>query len=366
MKQFSKSIVLVVIMSLIGFNSFASVCIENADGVKIYYNFDYSDNVTKAVVTVASPAGSYAGDIVIPEEIIYRERSIKVTAIDKSAFGWCPNLTSVSIPNTVKTIGDYAFYNDNLTSLTIGSGVTFIGNSAFSNCTIDSVFISDIAAWCNIDFSEYGSQPRSSLYLNGELLSNLIIPEGVTAIGCNAFYGCPIENVTIPNSVTTIGDHAFYDCSIRIVFIPNSVTSIGEYAFENPYSLNKVIIGSNVTSIGSHAFNRSGYYGSVEAVFSLIEEPFEIPGISDIDNSPFSKTTFEETPLYVPVGTLDKYKATKGWKDFKIIEEATSVIGVKRETTTSSRYYTIDGRQVDGDPLSKGIYIQEGRKVVVK
>ena len=222
-----------------------------------------------------------------------------VTSIGDSAFEDCESLTSVTIPEGVTTIGYRAFcYCSSLTSVTIPSSVTSIGYWAFYNCSsLTSVHISNLAAWCGINFEDtyedtYGNPLyyATKLYLNGELITDLVIPEGVTSIGERAFHCCSsLTSVTIPSSVTSIGERAFSGCSGLTSFmvanenpnyaaingllcskdgktliacpsgstsatIPSSVTSIGNYAFEGCFSLTSVTIPSSVTSIGEDAF----------------------------------------------------------------------------------------------------------------
>ena len=208
-----------------------------------------------------------------------------VTSIGEYAFSNCKSLTSVTIGNSVTSIGEYAFSAcKSLTSVTIGNSVTSIGISAFSGCNaLTSVYITDLAKWCTISF-EYGANPlyyAHNLYLNGKLVTDLVIPDSVTSIGYDAFSNCKsltsvtignnvtsigygafsactsLTNVTIGNSVTSIGEYAFQNCtSLTSVAIGNSVTSIGKYAFEGCYGLTSVAIGNSVTSIGEYAFNR--------------------------------------------------------------------------------------------------------------
>ena len=150
--------------------------------------------------------------------------SEKCKFICDSAFRGCSSLTSITIPDSVTSIGYFAFEDcTSLTNITIGNSVTSIGSSAFSGCTS---------------------------------LTSVTIPNSVTSIGDSAFYGCSsLTSITIPNSVTSIGDYTFYGCSkLTSVTIPDSVTSIGYVAFEDCTSLTSVTIPDSVTSIGDHAF----------------------------------------------------------------------------------------------------------------
>ena len=150
-----------------------------------------------------------------------------------------------AIPNSVTTIGDYAFYHcHNLKSITIPNSITTIREGAFKHCSFTSVIIPN-------------SVKTIGEYAFGlcESLTSVTIPNSVTTIGYAAFTYCSLTSVTIPNSVKTIGDHAFSHCNnLTSVTIPNSVTTIGELAFYYCESLTSVTIQNSVTRIGDSAF----------------------------------------------------------------------------------------------------------------
>lgn len=154
-------------------------------------------------------------NIVIPA--LYGEKP--VTAIGDSAFEGCNGITGVTIPNSVVRVGNSAFKNcKSLIRVTIGKNVASFGKDAFSGAVnLTDVFISDLAAWCKITCENNWASPllhAEYLYLNGTLITELVIPEGVTSIGKYAFEHCQsITKVTIPSSVTEIGYGAFYDCN---------------------------------------------------------------------------------------------------------------------------------------------------------
>ena len=237
-----------------------------------------------------------------------------VTSIGLGAFGGCSGLTSVVvesgnafydsrnncnaiiqtesntliggcyktlIPNSVTSIGEYAFYEcSGLTSITISNSVTSIGLRAFAGCSgLTSIVVeSGNAVYDSRNNCNAIIQTESNTLIGGcykTLIPNSVtsignyafegcsgltfvtIPNTVTSIGNDAFSGCSgLTSVTIPNSVTSIEYNAFRDCSgLTSVTIPNSVTSIGNYAFEGCSGLTSITIPNSVTSIGYDAFS---------------------------------------------------------------------------------------------------------------
>ena len=227
------------------------------------------DLVVKAKqATVIGSGGNYSGEVVIPESVEHEGTAYSVTSIGGYAFHYCEGLTSVTIPNSVTSIGYNAFYGC--------YGLT-------------SVHISDIAAWCNIDFDGDDSNPlyrANHLYLNGEEVKDLVIP----------------------NSVTSIGSHAFYYCSgLTSVTIPNSVTSIGSYAFSGCSGLTSVIIGNSVKYIYNNAFSDCPELLDVYCYAEKVPSTY---------SDAFDGSYPEYVTLHVPDASVASYKATAPWSSF--------------------------------------------------
>ena len=172
-----------------------------------------------------------------------------VTSIGSYAFYYCTALINVIIPDSVTSIGSYAFYNcTSLMNVTIPDSVTSIGSYAFYSCT----------SLMNVTIQDSVTSIGSYAFSGCTSLTNIVIPDSVTSIESYVFYNCTaLTNVTIPDSVTSIGSYAFYGCtSLASIVIPDSVTSIENEAFNGCTLLTNITIPARVTNIGNNAFGR--------------------------------------------------------------------------------------------------------------
>ena len=187
-----------------------------------------------------------------------------VNNISVLAFKDCTNLTTISLPETLRTIGGHAFYGcSNLDGVTLPSSLTAIGTSAFAECTaLTSVAIPSGVKTVNMD-----------TFRNCESLTEVTIAAGVQKIDDGGFEGCEnLESILLPSSLETLGDYAFQNCkSLKSVTIPNGVTSIGFQTFMGCSSLTEVSIQGKVTEIGTGAFEDCTNLESISLPESVIK-----------------------------------------------------------------------------------------------
>jgi len=328
------------------------------------YSISYGGAIISAysgaggVVTVPSQLGGYPVRKVgngYPSILASNSNSVmsiiipdSVTSIGDYAFYGCLSLNSVTIPNSVTNIGAYAFANSSsspfpvgtlssiaipdsvtnigekafygctkLTNVTIGNGVTSIGAGAFGECSsLTSMTLPNSLK--TIGSSGYGGPSYNGVFVNCSKLISINIGNSVTTIGDYAFVGCSsLTSITIPPSVAVIGVEAFSRCSkLTAVTIPNSVTSVSSAAFYLCTSLTSVNIGNGVTGISHYMFYGCLSLSSVtipSAVTSIGAEAFtDCTGLERIvflGNAP----TYSETSFRNSSPTVCYVAGTTGW-----------------------------------------------------
>lgn len=294
-----KQFLLVLLMMLPMVASAHGIEVKNDDGVTIYYKF-IKDSTELEVTYRGNNANTYSdeydGNVVIPEEVTYENITRKVTSIGFEAFYGCSKLTSVTIPKSVTSIGKSAFmYCSGLTSVTIPKSVTDFGSNAFFSCSnLTSVHITDLAAWCNFSFPSYDCNPlfysgKSRLFLNGQEIKDLVIPDDVTSIGDYAFYGHGgLTSITIPSSLTSIGSQAFNNCPrLKHIYVASSTPT-------------------------------DCYFGV-----------FDCNGLRD------KYDIYNYAILHVPMGSKEEYAAAYEWRYFLKIKEDLDINGQTFYTTLS-------------------------------
>ena len=241
----------------------ASIGTMFAEKVKIgdlYYNLD-ATNQTAEVTSQNSSFPFWSTTIttaIIPASVEYNSVTYSVTSIGDYAFSGCSGLTSIEIPNSVTSIGKYAFSRcTGLTSIIVENGNSLYDSRNNCNAIIETATNTLIVGCKNTTIPNSVTSIGSNAFYGCSGLTSVTIPNSVTSIGSWAFYYCTgLTSLTIGNSVTSIGNSAFYGCSgLTSVTIPNSVTSIGGAAFYGCSGLTSVTIPNSVTSIGCGAFS---------------------------------------------------------------------------------------------------------------
>lgn len=328
-----------------------------------------------------SEGNRYNGLLVIPETVIYDDVIYTVTDIDKRAFISNNDLLSVTIPGSVKHVGDYAFAEcsklasvkmgdsvetigvhafsrSSLVSITFGSKIRTIGKYAFGECfALTQVYINDLAAWCQIDFKDAQSNPlfySTHLYLGKKEIRDLVIPDGVTeikrfaftratnllslkmnndviSIGNSAFYQCSsLNSVIFSKALTSIGERTFYECSsIESIQIPDRVTTISSEAFYGCTKLENLKLSTELKIINKSAFNNCNSLTNIiipsqveflyQNEFLNTEKQLTITMLPEYPPIAYSPLFPDGTKIVVPDESLELYQSVSPWSDYDII-----------------------------------------------
>ena len=331
--QIAKSALICIAAVLIAIGGFIYLNLESKFSVE---DVDGGVSITKYETGLLS----LQKNIEIPETI----NGKTVVAISKDAFAWNIYTTSISIPDTVKTIGNSAFYDcRSLKSIEMSPNVTEIGDSAFESCY----------SLKKIDVPTVLVKMGSNVFNDCKSLTSVNIPEGVTIIPKGTFEGCSkLETVNWHEGITEIQSHAFKDCdTITEAGFPESITKIADHLFEDCDNLQTVYIPQGVKSIGTYAFNSCKSLSYVFIPDSITE---------------IGKYAFDEceslSEIYLPKGfsvgkdIFDKEVTTLKQKNFT--DEVTAKIDKEFEDFTIEKIYVVydknKGKDIIFSPENNG------------
>ena len=293
-----------------------------------------------------------------------------------------------TVPTTVTKIDGKAFQDlAFLTSVTIPASVTELAYGMFYQALSLAEINIDPAntAYCSADGVVYTADKDTLLIYPAGKADKYYTPDfPVETIGPSAFtHAAHLQTIAIPDGVTTIRDAAFYNCtSLQKVSFPESVTKIETSVFYQCASLESIILPPNITEVATALFFQCTSLRSVTipaAVTNIGLTPFlecnKLTEITCLATTPptlhmmaFLQMAQADITLYVPEESVELYKAAPGWKNFNV--QAITGTGIVPMSDVRSKmsdvWFTLDGRRLDGKPNAKGVFIHEGRKVVMK
>ena len=276
-------------------------------------------------------------------------------------------ITELHIPEGVTAIGSNTFAGGaHITSVHFPPSLNTIGTDAFTGCTsLDSIHIGNLKTWCGIDFDNDQANPinnGATLYVDGEKITELTIPAGVTTISKNAFVRCnQLTSADIGNDVETISDGAFYNCSnLTQVNIGDKVKSIGEKAFSICTALKEISLGSGLETLGSKAFSSSMVISDITC------KAMTPPAIAD--KGCWANGVYKKANLKVPREALEAYKNAANWKSFvhieAIIDKIVGDVNLDGEITIADVNALIDNLLI-GSPLDLVNDVNEDGEITI-
>jgi len=245
-KKFSKIIIVVIVLSMFFSNITAFAAEREITASGTYQKASwalYSDG--ELVISGKEKTGNEWRKVISNEDVTKVTIEEGITSITGNAFNGYKNMTDITLPSSLETIHDTVF-----------KGCTALENVYYTG---------DIAEWCSLGFGTNGQNPleyAKTLYINNTAITDLVIPEGVTALAHNAFGSYKkLSSVTFPDSMLTIGESAFRDCtSLLKVNFSENITTIGDSAFYGCTKLNEITLPENIKHIGAAAFKNTAYY----------------------------------------------------------------------------------------------------------
>lgn len=274
--------------------------------------------------------------------------------IDNEAFSHCLSLKTVILPSTVEEIGKVAFGESNISSINLPEGLKRIGDGAFYYCRLKEVYIPNSCQ----DLGDF-------LFSSNRYLEKIHLPEGIERIPNRFAYVCiNLRQINIPSSVKSIGEEAFLGCQqLAGVELPYGLETVERKAFEYCDALEQLVFPATLKSLGAGS---CAYLSGLKRIYCLASEPPVCEeGSLNVGDSPFGGGTPRDIPVYVPVGSAEKYRNAWGWDYFTNFIETddfpTAINGISISQSQQNAVYDLSGRKV-ASPQSGHIYIINGKK----
>lgn len=336
------------------------------------------DDGTAEVVGYEKPMA----EVVIPEKVEveweWREWEYTVNCIGEECFKLCEELTSVTIPQTVKSIKYEAFAGcSNLQSINLPDSLTSLGSFCFEKChLLTSItlpksltkFEEGLFSYCgftSFEVPNYIAELSSGCF-SGCPLTSIVLPPNITEIPYECFLGTKFTHFTVPPTVTKLGYSSFAWTPLQDITIPNSVKEIKALCFKCCKSLTTLTIPESVEQMGWSCFKECE---NLKSVTMLPPSPPENQGLP----------LFEMCPNFTTIYVVDeearkRYKALYPWNEFKILligeEEENPPTDIytptEPETSYPAKIYNLNGCEMKGElqQLPHGVYIMNGQKII--
>lgn len=355
MKQFLHKLFLSIVLCNIGIFSFAdNTETVTVDGFKVLIDKDNN--------TATLQANDYTGDIVVPEKITWNGSDYPITAFGDQCFLRTANsksfITSIIIPNTVKSFGYECFRDCQIESIKIPNSVTALGFNCFRGCyKLKSIEIpnsvKNLGNYCfvycsnlktaklnnnNLSFGMFQgcsslenvnipqvTRIENSTFEGCSSLKNISLPEGIIQICANAFFGCKsLESITLPTTLKTLGDMnstgnigCFQNCTnLKEIIIPSNVSGIAYASFKGCTQLERITLGSSLKNIKGEAFKDCPNLKEIN-VFATVPPTLTNVGV-------FATNNYESCNLNVLSSSADAYKDDEIWGQFQNIQALTT------------------------------------------
>lgn len=308
------------------------------------------------------------GEVNIPSELSYEGQNYVVTSISESAFNNNKNLTKVTIPQTIKDVGfdnSYGLYS-----------------SLFYNCTsLESIEVEkDNPVFCSVDGVLFNKEQTTLIsYPANASRTSYDVPEGVANVAINAFaYSQQLKKVTLPDDVTTLYNSVFANSkSLEEVTLSASLQAVKSRAFLNCQHLKSIIIPQSITSIGNRAFSGCNALQALDFPESVCDIDYNVFDGCKLNTlyirgilKPYCMNTYlfggmgTETEVYVQPSEVERYKAIYEGPVYPISDDTNGISEICH-SAASTIIYNLQGQRLNSAP-QKGVYIQNGKKVVVK